>query len=133
MHYDAGAILVPKNEALDFWWNHDGKVLQDMYGSWENVPMKVLVKMLDVNLIRTFTETVPSKFKNIVDNTTKVSLGVEKSHVDSCFMACNGVVYLLNKVFTPASYSSVSLSQCLRGGLHPQNQPLRKLRFPLRN
>ena len=71
MHYDAGAILVPKNEALDFWWNHD-------------------------------------KFKNIVDNTTKVSLGVEKSHVDSCFMACNGVVYLLNKVFTPASYSSVS-------------------------
>lgn len=108
MHYDAGAILVPKNEALDFWWNHDGKVLQDMYGSWENVPMKVLVKMLDVNLIRTFTETVPSKFKNIVDNTTKVSLGVEKSHVDSCFMACNGVVYLLNKVFTPASYSSVS-------------------------
>jgi hypothetical protein len=61
-----------------------------------------------VNLIRTFTETVPSKFKNIVDNTTKVSLGVEKSHVDSCFMACNGVVYLLNKVFTPASYSSVS-------------------------
>ena len=108
MHYDAGAILVPNNEALDFWWNHDGKVLQDMYGAWENVPMKVLVKMLDVNLIRTFTETVPSKFKNIVDNTTKVSLGVEKEHVDSCFMACNGVVYLLNKVFTPASYSSVS-------------------------
>ena len=108
MHYDAGAILVPNNEALNFWWNHDGKVLQDMYGAWENVPMKVLVKMLDVNLIRTFTETVPSKFKNIVDNTTKVSLGVEKQHVDSCFMACNGVVYLLNKVFTPASYSSVS-------------------------
>ena len=108
LHYDAGAMLVPKNEALDFWWNHDGKALQDLYGTWENVPMKVLVKMLDINLIRTFTETVPSKFKNIVDNTTKVPLGVEKEHVDSCFMGCNGVVYLLNKVFTPASYSSVS-------------------------
>ncbi|MBQ9636618.1 MAG: fasciclin domain-containing protein [Prevotella sp.] len=108
LHYDAGAILVPTNTALDFWWNHDGKVLQDMYGAWENVPMKVLVKMLDINLIRTFTETVPSKFKNIVDNTTKVSLGVQKENVDSCFMGCNGVVYLLNKVFTPASYSSVS-------------------------
>ncbi|MCR5132099.1 MAG: fasciclin domain-containing protein [Prevotella sp.] len=108
LHYDAGAILVPNNTSLDYWWNHDGKVLQDMYGTWDNVPMKVLVKMLDINLIRTFTETVPSKFNNIVDNTTKVALGVKKENVDSCFMGCNGVVYLLNKVFTPASYASVS-------------------------
>ena len=108
LHYDAGALLVPKNEALEYWWNHDGKPLQDMYGTWENVPMKVLVKMLDINLIRTFTETVPSKFKNIVDNTTKVPIGITREHVDSCFMGCNGVVYLLNRVFTPASYSSVS-------------------------
>ena len=108
MHYDAGALLVPANKALDYWWNHDGKPLQDMYGAWERVPMKVLVKMLDINLIRTFTETVPSKFKNIVDNTTKVPIGITREHVDSCFMGCNGVVYLLNRVFTPASYSSVS-------------------------
>ena len=108
LHYDAGALLVPKNEALEYWWNHDGKALQDMYGAWENVPMKVLVKMLDINLIRTFTETVPSKFKNIVDNTTKVPIGITRNDVDSCFMGCNGVVYLLNRVFTPASYSSVS-------------------------
>ena len=108
LHYDAGAMLVPHNDALDYWWNHDGKPLQDMYGAWENVPMKVLVKMLDINLIRTFTETVPSKFKNIVDNTTKVPIGITREHVDSCFMGCNGVVYLVNRVFTPASYSSVS-------------------------
>lgn len=108
LHYDAGAMLVPNNDALDFWWEHDGKVLQDMYGKWENVPMKVLVKMLEVNMIRSFTETVPSKFKNIVDNTTKVPLGITPAHVDSCFMGCNGVVYLTNKVFTPASYASVS-------------------------
>ena len=108
LHYDAGAMLVPNNAALDDWWNHDGRVLQDMYGTWENVPMKVLVKMLDINLIRSFTETVPSKFKNIVDNTTKVPLGITTAHVDSCFMGCNGVVYQLNRVFTPAAYASVS-------------------------
>ena len=108
LHYDAGAMLVPRNDALDYWWNNDGKPLQDMYGAWERVPMKVLVKMLDINLIRTFTETVPSKFKNIVDNTTKVPIGITRKDVDSCFMGCNGVVYLLNRVFTPASYSSVS-------------------------
>ena len=108
LHYDAGALLVPNNDALDFWWNHDGKVLQDMYGAWENVPMKVLVKMLDINLIKSFTETVPSKFRNIVDNTTKVPLGITKDDVDSCFMGCNGVIYLTKRVFTPASYASVS-------------------------
>jgi len=108
LHYDAGAMLVPTNAALDRWWNADGRVLQDMYGAWENVPQKVLVKLINVNMINTFSETVPSKFDNIVDNTTKVPLGVTKENVDSCFMGCNGVVYLINKVFSPADYSSVS-------------------------
>jgi len=108
LHYDAGAMLVPTDKALDFWWNHDGKVLQNMYGTWENVPLKVLVKMMNINMINTFSETVPSKFANIVDNTTKVTLGVKTADIDSCFMGCNGVVYLTNKVFTPADYSSVS-------------------------
>lgn len=108
LHYDAGAMLVPTNEALDFYWNNDGKVLQDMYGKWDNVPLKVLAKLVNINMVNTFSETVPSKFKNIVDNTTKVSLGIESSHVDSCYMGCNGVVYLINKVFPPADYSSVS-------------------------
>ena len=108
LHYDAGALLVPNNDALGYWWEHDGASLRDMYGAWENVPMKVLVKLLDINLVRSFVETVPSKFKNIVDNTNKVPIGITKKDVDSCFMACNGVVYLLNRVFTPAAYSSVS-------------------------
>ncbi len=110
LHYDAGAILVPTNKALDEWWNNGGgKVLQDQYGSWDNVPMTVLSKMLDISLVRSFVETVPSKFKNIVDNTNKVPIGISaEEHVDSCFMGCNGVVYLTNKVFTPAAYSSVS-------------------------
>ena len=108
LHYDAGAMLVPSNEAMDFWWNHDGKALQDMYGTWDNVPLEVLVKLINVSMVKSFTETVPSKFENIVDNTTKVSLGVTAADVDSCFMGCNGVVYLTNKVFSPAEYSSVS-------------------------
>ena len=108
LHYDAGAMLVPTNTALDYWWNHDGKVLQDLYGAWENVPMQVLVKLLDVNMITAFSETVPSKFRNILDNTTKAALGVKVEDVDSCFMGCNGVVYMLNRVYSPASYSSVS-------------------------
>ena len=108
LHYDCGAIVVPSNQALDTWWNAGGKVLQDMYGSWENVPTKVLVKLVNIGMVNSFSETVPSKFDNIVDNTTKVSIGIKPANVDSCFMGCNGVVYLSNKVFAPADYSSVS-------------------------
>ena len=115
LHYDAGALLAPSNAALDEWWNKGGgKVLQDEYGQWDNVPMKVLVKMLDINLIRSFTQTVPSKFRNIVDNTTKVPIGIKTENVDSCFMGCNGVVYMVNRVFTPASYSSVSFPALIK-------------------
>lgn len=108
LHYDCGAMLVPSNQALENWWNGGGKVLQDMYGTWDKVPTKVLVKLLNLGMINSFAETVPSKFDNIVDNTTKVSIGVKPADVDSCFMGCNGVVYLVNKVFAPADYSSVS-------------------------
>ena len=108
LHYDAGAMLVPTNAALDKWWNGAGKVIQDMYGTWDKVPLKVLVKLLNLNMINAFSETFPSKFNNIVDNATKVPIGIKPSDVDSCFMGCNGVVYLTNVVFTPAEYSSVS-------------------------
>ena len=107
LHYDCGALLVPSNEALDFWWNNDGAALRDQYHTWANVPDQVLVELLNVNMVPEFIKTVPSKFENIV-NDAKVEMGVEKADIDSCFMGCNGVVYLTNKVFAPATYSSVA-------------------------
>lgn len=107
LHYDCGAMLAPTNEALDYWWNHDGRALQDQYHAWDRVPDKVLVELLNVNMIPEFINTVPSKFKNIL-NDAKVEMGVTKADIDSCFMGCNGVVYLTNRVFAPATYSSVA-------------------------
>lgn len=107
LHYDAGAMLVPSNEALLKWWNADGKVLKDKYGSWDNIPELVLSKLLRVNMLGTFTDAIPSKFSSIV-NDAKVSMGVKVSDVDSCFIGCNGVVYQTNRVFSPMEYSSVS-------------------------
>ena len=107
LHYDAGAIIAPTNEALETWWNNEGKDLQMEYGSWENVPNATLAKLLNVNMLPTFTEAVPSKFERVL-NDAKESLGIEARYVDSCFMACNGVVYMVNKVFSPAEYASVA-------------------------
>lgn len=107
LHYDAGAMLVPTNEALDTWWNTEGKDLRDEYGSWDSIPDQTLSKLLNVNMLEIFSTSVPSKFNQIL-NDAKEELGIRKEDVVSCFMGCNGVVYLVNKVFTPAEYSSVA-------------------------
>ena len=107
LHNDAGAMIVPTNEALEAWWENQGRDLRDEYKSWDSIPDATLAKLINVNMLSTFSEAVPSKF-NTVLNDAKEVLGITAADVDSCFMACNGVVYLTNKVFTPAEYASVA-------------------------
>lgn len=113
LNYDCGAMLVPSDEAVNYWWSHDGKALQDEYGDMESVPDNVLSKLINVHMIPSFASHVPSKFANIT-NDANMEMGVETKDVDSCFMGCNGVVYLTNKVFSPAAYSSVSFPALIR-------------------
>lgn len=107
LHYDAGVMIVPTNEALQYWWDNGGKDLQTEYGSWDSIPDQTLSKLIRVNMLPTFTEAFPSKFNQVL-NDAKEALGITPADVDSCFMGCNGVVYMTNKVFTPAEYSSVA-------------------------
>ncbi len=103
-----GVMLVPSDAALERYWNDGaGKVLKDYYGSWENVPDKVISKMLNVNMLNSFVNSVPSKF-NTVLNDANDELGLATEFVDSVYMACNGAVYLTNKVFNPVAYISVT-------------------------
>lgn len=107
LHNDAGAMIVPTNEALEAWWNGQGKDLQDEYKVWDSIPDATLAKLLNVNMLSTFTEAVPSKFGTVLNDAKEV-LGIKAEDVVKCYMGCNGVVYLTNKVFTPAEYSSVA-------------------------
>ena len=107
LHNDAGVMIVPTNEALKAWWDGAGRDLQDEYKVWDSIPDTTLAKLLRVNMLGTFSEAVPSKFDGVL-NDAKESLGITIEDVDSCFMGCNGVVYLTNRVFTPAEYSSVA-------------------------
>ncbi len=107
LHYDAGALIVPDNEALEYWWNNEGRDLKDEYGVLDSVPTKTLAKLLNVNMLSSFIETVPSKFKQVL-NDAKEELGIQPENVKACYMGCNGVVYVVNKVFAPAEYASVA-------------------------
>ena len=103
-----GVMLVPSDEALNRYWNEGaGRVLKDYYGSWENVPDKVISKMINVNMLNSFTNSVPSKFETVL-NDANDELGLRTEFVDSVLLCCNGAVYLTNKVFNPVAYISVT-------------------------
>ena len=111
LHYDCGAMLVPTDEALLEWWNSEGgKVLQEEYGSLDNVPLNTLLKLLNVNMLENFTSAPPSLFATKVLNDAKDVLGVTKDDIrqNGVVIGTNGIVYKLNKLYGPAIYNSVA-------------------------
>lgn len=107
MNYDAGAMFVPTNQALENWWHNEGKDLQTEYGYIDSIPEGTIAKLINVNMRDVFSEAIPSKFDKVL-NDAKVEMGIRIEDVDSCFIGCNGVVYMVNRVFTPAEFASVS-------------------------
>lgn len=106
LHYDAGAMIVPTNQAFEEWWNGEGRDLQDEYKVWDSIPVSTVATLLNVNMLDNFNTSLPSMFQNIT-NDAKVELGIKPENIVESYMGCNGVVYLVNKVFTPAEFSSV--------------------------
>ncbi|MCR5312125.1 MAG: fasciclin domain-containing protein [Bacteroidaceae bacterium] len=112
MMEDMAVMLVPSNEAMTAWLNGtatDGgsaKEIIDMYGSLEEVPNSVLDDLIRVNQLVSFNQSVPSRFDDVLNDANE-KMGITTDDIDSVFLACNGVVYLTNRVFAPTAYSSV--------------------------
>jgi hypothetical protein len=108
MQRDMAVMMVPSDKALtDYWNNGAGKVLRDYYGKLENVPNDVINELINVNMLGSFVNSVPSKFSGIL-NDANDPMGVKVEDIDSVWLACNGAVYLTNKVYTPTAFVSVS-------------------------
>ncbi len=115
LHYDAGVMFVPTDEAVNDWWNNgDGRSLKDRYGTMDNIPYATLAQLLRVNMKESFIDAVPSKFHTVLDDEQK-PLGITKDNVVESVMGCNGVVYLVNKVFAPVMYRSVIAPALIQG------------------
>jgi len=108
MQRDMAVMMVPSDKAMsEYWETGAGKVLKDYYGSWDNVPDEVVVKLLNNNMLSSFVSSVPSKFSGIL-NDANDPMGVEVEAIDSVYLGCNGAIYLTNRVYSPTAYVSVS-------------------------
>lgn len=104
---DMAVIMAPSDEAMtEYFEKGAGLVLKQNYGDWDNVPDNVILKLINNNMLASFVASVPSKFNTILNDANN-TMGVEKSAIDSVWLACNGAIYLTNKVYTPTSYVSV--------------------------
>ena len=104
---DMAVMMVPSNKAMEEYWHGLGKPLSENYASWDDVPDDVIIKLLNVNMLPSFTSSVPSKFDAIL-NDANDPMGVQLADMDSVWVACNGAIYLTNKVYSPTAYVSVS-------------------------
>ena len=104
MMEDMAVMFVPSDDAIREWWT--GGVIEKYYHTIENTPSSVLDDLIRVNQIQSFTSSVPSKFDAVLNDANE-SMGIRKEDVDHVYLGCNGLVFMTNKVFAPASYSSV--------------------------
>ena len=122
-------MLEPTDEAMNEYWNNGaGAVLKDRYGTWDNVPDDVLAELINVNMLNSFSNSVPSKFSTVL-NDANDELGLSKENVDSVFFACNGAIYLTNKVFSPTAYISVSFPALVNENMSIINWAIKQLDY----
>lgn len=125
---DMGTIFAPSDAAMLKYFSegNGGAFLMERYAvelpvTMENleknvdqIPLSVLQQLIS-NLMKTsFIESVPSKYLTITNDardpmfSTVSSLNEYKSLIDTCLIGANGVVYVINKVYSPAAYACVA-------------------------
>ncbi|MBP3227267.1 MAG: hypothetical protein J6M53_00635 [Bacteroidaceae bacterium] len=124
---DMGAMFVPSNEAMwTYFTEGQGVTLMDRFATElpvtrENfldnlyqIPLNIMRSLIN-NLMKTsFVETVPSKWKTIMNDAQDQMFPPIDYPGDSYYdlfdkvlMANNGVVYVMNKLIAPADFASV--------------------------
>jgi hypothetical protein len=113
---DMAVILAPTNDAMNKWWNGPGSgaLLQAYYGpKLEDVPNVVIAELINNNFLEQITMSLPSKFsESVYDDANEIMRDSEgkvinRNHIDSVTIGCNGVVFHTNTVFEPSSFRSV--------------------------
>ena len=122
MMEDMAVMLVPSDQALQTWWDSEGKVIQNYYApgisnAKEGIPYtpnSVIAELVNVNMLNSFVSSLPSRFADVLNDANE-PLGITTDDVDYVKLGCNGAVYVTNKVFAPTSFSSVLFPAVIDG------------------
>ena len=113
---DMAAMFAPTNDALMAYFQEggEGAPLIERYGNGAPLPqaidsieLSVISALLSNMMEPSFNQSIPSKFRSLKDDAND-DKGVEKEHLQRCIIANNGVVYVTDRVYSPAQYVAVS-------------------------
>ena len=126
---DMGVMFVPSDKALeDYFLRGAGHVLLERYGlkdveineanlfkHIDQIPLDIVQPLVNNLMKPSFNESVPSKYLTIMNDARDPmfplrdypSEAAYKSVIDKTVLANNGVVYVMNRVVSPADYASV--------------------------
>lgn len=133
LQQNMGVMIVPTDEAMIKWWvspQGGGYEMRQKYGknktksddpaAWsaqevaedmDSIDMNVIVKLVNNNMLASLVSSVPSKFKDVLNDAQDPLFESEeqgKRDILRVAMCCNGAIYFSNYIPTPTSYKSVA-------------------------
>ena len=126
---DFGAMFAPDDDAiLNYFKDGGGKFLAERYFlvrpeqltkdnlllNIDQIPMSVIQHLTNNLMKASFINSVPSKYLSIENDAHDVmfadreTLDDYKELIDTGLVSSNGVIYVINKVYTPAAYACLS-------------------------
>lgn len=128
---DMAAMFVPSDAAMEaYFLTGAGRAMLDRFATEKpvtkenlslnlyQIPLNIVRALINNLMKESFIETVPSKYYTIKndaqdamfpmsDNNYKDLAAYKTNNFEKCLLANNGVVYVMNKVISPADYASV--------------------------
>jgi len=131
--YDMASMFVPNDETLWKYFSEGGggwqliltyylkagtadeiaytapKNLDELYQQIDQIPISTLRSLINIIMFKSFVGSVPSKMTKLRDDAQEqIFYEEDKDHIVDSKLTCNGVLYITDKVYGPADYTSVA-------------------------
>ncbi len=88
---------------------HTDEDYEKLYKNIDQIPISTLRSLINVIMFTSFTASVPSKMTKLRDDAQEqIFTGEDLDHIVGSMMASNGIIYVTDKVYGPADYTSVA-------------------------
>ena len=134
---DMAAIFAPSDKAVvKYFKESSGNSLLERYAkgidniveAMDSIPLDIIQPLVRNHMQMSFNSTVPSKFEYIVDD-ARDPMNVQVKDVNKILLANNGVVYVMDTVYSPARYNSVIAPVMLNDTMAVFNKAIKDLQY----
>ncbi len=138
---DMGAMFIPSDKRLLEYFNAGGvgrslieeyaseptasynlSNLETLYRDIDQIPMRIIYAIINYCMFESFVTTVPSKMTRLREEVTLEQIFLDNDNkltkddgtIDTVMMACNGAVYIMDRMMAPSDFTSVASPAFIR-------------------